>query len=685
MGRAGVTGHLAVSPGCAGAAAGAGSRPGHARLAGLPDALSAGAERLLIGASVYREPADRSALLFQVGRHDWTAARAPGRLDPTPPYQEPAGLDDMIAVCEAAGLLTVSFAAPDGQPGRPRSGPSGGAAAALVTVFVDRLAAAELHSVLAAADQGHDLAAAHRRAAGYWRWRAAAWPQGHSGDRHDLLEARYHLFEAGEMEQACELTGEVCSQLHAWADLGREAALISDTLTWLPDRCASSAALIHELGKIAQVRADYAEAERCYLQALDIFAAAGDRSGVARSHDSLGVLAQAQGDYARAELEYQRSADAAPTVVLSPAPPAVAPAAPVTAPPALPAVRALEPPAAAALELRRAAPAVIPAAAQEPPAAAAPGVPAAPGHAAARRLAALAAAAAALLALAAYELPDVPTPAGGTGAPAAASASAVRQRAAAWVAGQISRSAIVSCDPAMCSDLQRRGVPAGDLLVLGAAAPDPLGSDVVVATSALRSEFGGRLAGVYAPAVLASFGSGGARIEIRVIAPDGAAAYRAALAADLSARRQAGAQLLRNPRISVTAAGRRQLSDGTVDSRLLITLAALAGQGQVRITSFGGPAPGASAVVPLRSAVIAGPAAPDAAAGINSEVASRSTGQAGSAAYVPSVLAFLRAQRAPYLAAVIRAIRLPGGQLAVRIGFASPSPLGLLATTSPTG
>src|SRR6266702_2479717 len=120
MGRAGVTGHLAVSPGCAGAAAGAGSRPGHARLAGLPDALSAGAERLLIGASVYREPADRSALLFQVGRHDWTAARAPGRLDPTPPYQEPAGLDDMIAVCEAAGLLTVSFAAPDGQPGRPQ-------------------------------------------------------------------------------------------------------------------------------------------------------------------------------------------------------------------------------------------------------------------------------------------------------------------------------------------------------------------------------------------------------------------------------------------------------------------------------------------------------------------------------------------------------------------------------------
>ena len=712
MGRADVTGHLAMSPGCAGTAAGPGSGPGRVRPAGLPDVLSASAERLLIGASVYREPADRNALLFQVGRHDWTAARAPGHQDPTPPYQEPADLGGMIAVCEAAGLLTVSFAAPGGQPGRSGPGPSGDAAAALVTVFADRLAAAELHRVLTAADRGHDLAAAHRRAAGYWRWRAAAWPQGHSGERHDLLEARYHLLEAGEIEQACELTGEVCSQLHAWGDLGQEAALISDTLTWLPEHCASSAALIHELGKIAQVRADYAEAERCYLQALDIFAAAGDRSGAARSHYSLGVLAQALGDYARAELEYQQSADAAPAAGPSPSPPAVAPVLPAATPPALAAVRALEPPAAASLELRRAAPAVIPAAAPEPLAAAAPGVPAAtpgppqanatpqsrsgtepepagalaePGHATARRLAALAAVAAALLALAAYELPDVLTSAGGTGVPATASASAVRQQAAAWVAGQISRSAIVSCDPAMCSDLQERGVPAGDLLVLGAAAPDPLGSDVVVATCALRNEFGKRLAGVYAPAVLASFGSGGARIEVRVIAPDGAAAYRAALTADLSARRQAGAQLLRNPRISVTAAARRQLSDGTVDSRLLITLATLAGQGQVRIMSFGEPAPGASTVVPLRSAVIAGPAAPDAAAGINSQVASRSTGQAGSAAYVPSVLAFLRAQRAPYLAAVIRAIRLPGGQLAVRIGFASPSPLGLLATTSPTG
>ncbi len=600
MGHADVTGHLTAPP----------DAP-----AGLADPLGATAERLLIGASVYREPADRSALLFQVGRHDWTAAGAPGGMDPAPPYTEPADLADTIAAYVATGLLTVTFAvSPPGRPGPGASPPD------LIAVFVDRPTAIELHRGLVAADRGHDLAAAHRRAAEYWQWRAACWPRGDRGDLHDLLEARHHLLEAGETEQACALTEAVCSQLHARRDLGREAALISDTLTWLPERGASRAALIHELGQIAQVRADYAEAERCCLQALDMFTAAGDRSGVSRSHHSLGVLAQAQGDYAGAELRYQQAARrdsscARPVPAAAPdtAPPEPAGGAPGRAQaPARPAVR----------NGTRSEPAAAPA---EP----GPVTSAAPDGAARRRLAALAAVAGAVLALGAYELPDVLSQARPASVPAAVSASAVRQQAAAWVAGQVSRSAIVACDPAMCSELQEQGFPAGDLLMLGAAAGDPLGSDVVVATSAVRSEFGGRLADVYAPTVLARFGARGTRIDIRAIAPDGAGAYRAALAADLGARRQAGAQLLRNPRISVTPGARQQLSGGTVDSRLLITLATLAGQGRVRILSFGRPASGASAAVPLRSAVITGQAAPGAAPGTSRVVARRRTGRAG--------------------------------------------------------
>jgi hypothetical protein len=242
----------------------------------------------------------------------------------------------------------------------------------------------------------------------------------------------------------------------------------------------------------------------------------------------------------------------------------------------------------------------------------------------------------------------------------------VTQAAAAWVSGQVSRGAIVSCDPAMCAELQAHGVPAGDLLVLGPAAPDPLGSDVVVATTAVRSEFGGRLASVYAPVILARFGSGAARVEVRVIAPDGAAVYRGALAADVAARQHAGAQLLGNPRLSVSALAGRELAEGRVDSRLLATLATLTDQYPVHVVSFGEEAPGASLGVPLRSVDISAPAAGRDAAG------------ATGAAYVSSVVGFLRAQRAPFLATVIRAIHPRRGQAQILIGFASPSPLGLL-------
>ncbi len=145
-------------------------------------------------------------------------------------------------------------------------------------------------------------------------------------------------------------------------------------------------------------------------------------------------------------------------------------------------------------------------------------------------------------------------------------ASAIRSRAAAWVARQVSQDAIVACDPDMCSALLAQQIAPGNLLELRDGTADPLGSDVLVATAAVRSQFGARLASVYAPAVLASFGSGRLRIDVRAVAPDGAAAYRAQLAADLTARRKAGGQLLGNPHIQVSAAARKELQAGQVDS-----------------------------------------------------------------------------------------------------------------------
>ena len=264
--------------------------------------------------------------------------------------------------------------------------------------------------------------------------------------------------------------------------------------------------------------------------------------------------------------------------------------------------------------------------------------------------------------------PSVGAPGAGapTGAAALASAAAARQRAAAWVASQANPDAIVACDPAMCAALQARGVPAGRLLVLTPARSDPLGSDLVVATAAVRSQFGARLAGVYAPVTVAVFGSGATRIDVRTVAPDGAAAYLAALATDIRARKTAGALMLRNSHIHVAATARAALAAGEVDPRLLVTLATLAHLQPLDITGFGGPGPGgsASAGAPLRSADITAAAA------------------AGSRhpASLQALMTILRAQRPPYSPSTLEIVRIPPIGNVLRIGYPVPSPLGLLGS-----
>jgi hypothetical protein len=239
-------------------------------------------------------------------------------------------------------------------------------------------------------------------------------------------------------------------------------------------------------------------------------------------------------------------------------------------------------------------------------------------------------------------------------------AAATRQAAAQWIVAQVGPSAIVACDPAMCAALQASGIAASRLLVLGTSAPDPLGSDLVVATPALRSQFGARLASVYAPAVIASFGSGAGRIDIRAVAPDGTAAYDSALAADLSARIAAGRQLIGNRHVSMPAAAKAVLRAGQVDPRLLDMIAALAAQQPLRILSFSDSSPGAGAAIPLRGA----------------ELAPAHAGE-HAAARLRTMLSFLRAQRLPFLPMQADLI----GKSALSVEYAAPSPLGLLSGT----
>jgi tetratricopeptide (TPR) repeat protein len=258
------------------------------------------AERLLaalVALSVYREPADRNAVLFQLGTIDRTAARVPDRQGPTPPYRAPSDLAELLGRCVDAGLVTVPGTRADG---------SGSADA----WFVDRAIATELHAQLRASGRAADLAEAHRRAAAYWRWRATAWPQDRRADIHDLLETRHHLFSAGEPTRASAVTEVICVQLHAWGDLGREAQIVQSTLGWLPDSSPGRAEWLYRLGTIASLLGDHAEATRRLTAAARMFAALGDNRGLAGTQHSLGALAQSVGDYRKAERWYRKSAAA---------------------------------------------------------------------------------------------------------------------------------------------------------------------------------------------------------------------------------------------------------------------------------------------------------------------------------------------------------------------------------------
>ena len=295
-----------------------------ARLAEVP-----GAAELLLGVSVYREPVDSNAVLFQARQPDPDAEDIPGRetasrqiantlaaagitedeafdlatvpghvraqLAPpiaelpgpsVPPHRSGPGMPGQIAACQATSLLTIGE---DG--GEPR-------------FFVHQWTATELAG-RAARQADQQLAGAHRRAAGYWRWRVRVWPQDRAAGVHDLLEARHHLLQAGDIEDASQVTEWACGQLHTWGAWDQEASLIHDTLARLSGDSPRQAAWIHQLGVLAYARGDYSEAARQYQRALGVFERLGDQAGMAVVCYRLGVLAYAGGDCDEAARQYQ--------------------------------------------------------------------------------------------------------------------------------------------------------------------------------------------------------------------------------------------------------------------------------------------------------------------------------------------------------------------------------------------
>ncbi|MGO9294906.1 MAG: hypothetical protein ACLP52_13695 [Streptosporangiaceae bacterium] len=285
-----------------------------------------------------------------------------------------------------------------------------------------------------------------------------------------------------------------------------------------------------------------------------------------------------------------------------------------------------------------------------------------------RRLAAALAVVAVLLASGAVTYALIATPAVAVGGPAAGNGPAWRS-AAAWIARQIGRDVRITCDQRMCEQLRWDRVPSRDLRKLPPGPDAVMSTPVIVATHDLRRQLGNRLSAVVATGMIAQFGSGSSTIQIRVALPVGAS-FRSLVAADVAARKADGTSLLNSPaRIMVAAPARRQLTEGQVDSRLLIMITALGALQPVQVLSFGDPSPGAGlSVSPLRSVVLAQPA----------------SSHAVNTAYIASLRGFVLAQRGQYRPARMTTSRTRNGRETLSVTFAAPSQLGTLGAREPS-
>jgi hypothetical protein len=239
-------------------------------------------------------------------------------------------------------------------------------------------------------------------------------------------------------------------------------------------------------------------------------------------------------------------------------------------------------------------------------------------------------------------------------------------KAVDWIDDQVSPTSVIACDPATCAAIQAHGYPAAELQVLKPTTPYPRKATLVVETGSVRGIYGTSLRSDWAPAVLTRIGTGAAEIEIRVIAPDGAAAYRQALASDLANRKQDSSVLLNGTQVAMSKTARARLVSGAVDWRLVLAIAKIAGEYPVDIIEFGNDAVGASPGLPLRYA------------DLSEQV--RAPGMTGQT-YLAAMAAALDQLPVAYRPLHTQSLRLPRGGEALRVEFGAPTPPNLLGPT----
>jgi hypothetical protein len=181
----------------------------------------------------------------------------------------------------------------------------------------------------------------------------------------------------------------------------------------------------------------------------------------------------------------------------------------------------------------------------------------------------------------------------------------------------------------------------------------------VVATAAVRNQFGNRL-DVWAPAVLASFGTGNARIDIRWAYPGGVTAYRRALPGSLRARKATDALLLNNTNVRLSPTARAQLRSGQVDPTLPDLLSIMAHTHPLHIVDFASQSPGGGPASLMRWM--------DLATTVRGAHLRRG-------AYLGWMRSFFSGQRAEYHPDWVQQVTLPNGHAVLRIGYGAPGSL----------
>jgi protein kinase-like protein len=234
-----------------------------------------------------------------------------------------------------------------------------------------------------------------------------------------------------------------------------------------------------------------------------------------------------------------------------------------------------------------------------------------------------------------------------------------RTQAVQWIVHQVSFTEGVACDIQVCTDLIHAGFPVSDVQQIQTTTNDPLTANLVVATAGIRNQFGSLLA-VYAPAVIASFGKGNARIDIMWVYPEGLAQYNIDMPAMLRARKEADALLATNSRIQFSPIARAQLLSGQVDPSLPQLFAIMAHYHPLHIVDFPDESPGGGPASLLRWADLA-TTVPQA--------------HISHAAYLAWLRTYFDAQRTQYLPNWDKLVTLANGEVVLRVGYGAPSSL----------